>query len=237
MEGLSIIFKNSHSHAPEIAPFSKVSYSQSGEDLIVDFIFKELGIQTPTYIDIGAHHPYYLSNTAIFYSKGSRGINIEPDPSLFLAFEKERNFDINLNVGIADKESTLDFYVMNVNTLNTFLEKEVENYCNQGDFHIKEVKKINVTTLRNVLEKYNKGVFPDFLTLDAEGVDEIVLKSIDFEKNKPTVICTETISFSSNGKGIKNVEIIHYLESKGYLLYADTNINSIFVVQEKWVRD
>jgi hypothetical protein len=61
--------------------FEKKSFSQSGEDLIIDFIFNALGISRPSYIDIGAHHPYYLNNTAIFYLRGARGINIEPDPS------------------------------------------------------------------------------------------------------------------------------------------------------------
>lgn len=217
--------------------WEKKSFSQCGEDLIVDYIFEQIGINKPSYIDIGAHHPYYLSNTALLYSKGSRGINIEPDPLLFAAFVKERAFDINLNIGIADKDSTLDFYIMNVNTLNTFSKKEAENYCNEGNFHIKEVKKVNVNTIKSILEIYNKGVFPDFLTLDAEGIDELVLKSIDFEKNKPTVICVETISFSEKGKGLKNIKIIKFLESKGYLLYADTNINSIFVVKDKWERE
>jgi hypothetical protein len=39
------------------------SFSQSGEDLIVKFIFDILKIKKPTYIDIGAHHSSYLSNT------------------------------------------------------------------------------------------------------------------------------------------------------------------------------
>ena len=42
------------------------SYSQCGEDLLVDYIFKLRGIERPSYLDIGAHDPYYLSNTALF---------------------------------------------------------------------------------------------------------------------------------------------------------------------------
>lgn len=216
--------------------YEKRSFSQSGEDLIVQFIFNELGIQKPTYLDIGAHHPFYINNTAIFYLKGCRGINIEPDPSLYANFIKERRDDINLNTGVGVKEALMDFYVMNVPTLNTFSKQEAENYSREGDYHIKEVKQINVNTVENILNKYNNGLFPDFLTLDAEGIDEIVLKSIDFENNKPIVICTETISFSAKGQGVKNVNIIRYLESKGYILYADTNINSIFVLKDKWQR-
>lgn len=68
--------------------FIKKSYSQSGEDLIIKYIFDALGIEKPSYIDVGAYHPYCLSNTSLFYELGSKGINIEPDPMLFKNFPK-----------------------------------------------------------------------------------------------------------------------------------------------------
>ena len=74
----------------------KVSYSQKGEDLIIKHIFDGLGIVEPSYLDIGAHHPYHISNTALFYKNGSRGINIEPDPDLFVEINRVRKEDINL---------------------------------------------------------------------------------------------------------------------------------------------
>ncbi len=64
--------------------FRKISYSQCGEDIIVDYIFKAIGINKPSYIDIGAHDPHYLNNTYIFSKKGCKGINIEPDPYLYM---------------------------------------------------------------------------------------------------------------------------------------------------------
>ena len=76
------------------------SYSQCGEDLLVQYIFNLRGIQKPSYIDIGANHPYFLSNTALFYEKGSRGINIEANPQLAENFKTHRPEDINLNIGI-----------------------------------------------------------------------------------------------------------------------------------------
>jgi FkbM family methyltransferase len=187
-------------------------------------------------MDIGAHHPFYLNNTALFYENGSRGINIEPDPSLFRAFVNHRKEDINLNIGISDRQSVLDFYIINDPVLNTFSKEEAESYSKQGDYHIVEQKKIEVDTVGSVLAKQRGGKFPDFITIDAEGVDEIVLKSIDFEQNFPVVICVETISFSNTGKGVKNDNLIAFIQSRGYMLYADTYINSIFVRKERWER-
>jgi FkbM family methyltransferase len=214
-------------------PFKK-SYSQCGEDLIVKYIFDVLGVQQPSYMDIGAHHPFYLNNTALFYEGGSRGINIEPDPSLFEAFVKDRKQDVNLNIGISDHPAVLDFYIINDQVLNTFSKEEAESYRNEGDYRILEQRKVKVDTVEAVLEEYRQGKFPDFLTIDAEGIDEIVIGSIDFENNFPLIICVETISFSNSGKGVKNEALIASIKSWGYMLYADTYINSIFVRKERW---
>jgi FkbM family methyltransferase len=215
-------------------PAFKKSYSQSGEDLIAKYIFGVLGIDRPSYMDIGAHHPLYLSNSALFYESGSRGINIEPDPTLIKAFVAQRPEDVNLNIGIADKKSVLDFYIINDPVLNTFSRGEAEKYCKEGDYHIIGQRKVSVDTVGSVLKDHRQGKFPDFLTIDAEGIDEIVLRSIDFDDNFPIVICVETISFSNSGKGVKNHDLIGFLQSHGYMLYADTYINSIFVRKERW---
>src|ERR1700722_12304583 len=116
--------------------FKKTSYAQSGEDLIVDFIFNHIGISNPSYLDIGAHHPFYLSNTAHFYEKGCKGINIEPDPELFKLFTHYRKDDLNLNIGIGAGKGNADFYIISTPTLNTFSKHEAEHYINEGDYRI-----------------------------------------------------------------------------------------------------
>src|ERR1035437_2327334 len=65
------------------------SYSQCGEDILVGYLFSLRGIKSPSYIDIGANHPWFINNTAFFYKKGCRGINIEPNQDLIPIFNKE----------------------------------------------------------------------------------------------------------------------------------------------------
>ncbi len=215
----------------------KDSFSQCGEDIIINHVFQQLNIQKPSYIDIGAHHPFYLNNTAFFYLKGSKGINIEPDPTLFSVFEKDRTNDINLNIGIGLENSESDFYVMSEPTLNTFIKAEAENAIKEhSSYFIKDVIKLQIKPLQDVLEKYNQGKFPDFLSLDVEGLDELIISTINFEVHRPKVICVETISFSYSGNGVKNQKLIDLIESKGYMVYADTNINTIFVDTKIWKR-
>jgi len=234
---LTKIFNRLNTHLYPYHSYGKSSYSQCGEDLIINHIFKQIGIENPSYIDIGAHHPFYLNNTAFFYLKGSKGINIEPDPNLFNEFVNYRKSDINLNIGIGIKSETADFYIMNESTLNTFIKEEAEKAIKEHALYsIKEVKKISIKPLNDILEKFWEGKFPDFISLDVEGLDEQIISSLNYDIERPKIICVETISFSYTGKGVKNKKIIEFLKSKDYLLYADTNINSIFVDRKFWER-
>lgn len=216
--------------------YSSLSFSQSGEDLIVRFIFSALGIAKPTFFDIGAHHPEYLSNTALFYRSGSRGINVEPDPNLFQAFTKERRQDINLNLGVGARQGKMDFYVMSSSTMNTFSEKDAEKLVHENHMEIKKVIPVPVDTISNIIERHSDGQFPDFLSLDVEGMDLEILQTIDYPHKCPKVICVETISFSTNGRGEKDSDICRFLQKQDYILYADTYINSIFVRRSLWER-
>lgn len=213
----------------------KKSFSQCGEDLIIQFIFANyLKINNPSYIDIGAHHPFYLNNTALFYELGSTGVNIEPNTDLFELFKQNRKRDVNLNIGIADINSELDFYIMTAPTMSTFSKVEADLLEKTTSIKIKEVKKIEVQTLNHILDKYCLNVFPDFLSLDVEGLEDSILNSIDFDKNYPKVICLETLSYSENNDEKKDVHLVDFLIDKGYFVYADTYINTIFVSSAEW---
>ncbi|WKN40722.1 FkbM family methyltransferase [Tunicatimonas pelagia] len=214
--------------------YVKKTYAQSGEDVIVHHLFKSLGIDYPSYIDIGAHHPFHISNTALFYDNGCRGINIEPDPAKFKLFEKYRSQDVNLNIGIGAIEEKADFYVMSVNTLNTFSKEEAYRLDRETNYKIVDKLTLEVNTVKNIVRKYCNNIFPDFLSLDVEGLDEVILQSIDFTQSKPTVICVETITFAPKEKQNKITSIIDFLTTQGYFIYADTYINSIFIDKDKW---
>lgn len=211
----------------------KKSYSQSGEDLIVRYVFDILKIPSPTYLDIGAHHPIYLSNTYIFYKGGSKGVNIEPDPQLFSNINKIRQRDTNLNIGIADKKDVLDFYVMTTPTLNTFSLEEAKK-AESKKIKIDKVIQVQVIPVDDILNKHFAYAAPDFLSLDVEGLDLKILQAFNFKKFRPKVICVETITYSDkrNGQKIKEIELL--LIEQGYFAYAGTHINTIFVDKAIW---
>lgn len=207
----------------------EISYSQSGEDLIIKNLFKLLKIDHPSYLDIGAYHPKNLNNTYIFYKSGSTGINVEPNKEMWEKFESQRTKDKNLNIGIGEKEGSLDYYVLNAPTLNTFSAEEAHEYEVKHGYKIIEKRKVEVKTVEQVINEHNNGLFPDFLSIDTEGLDLEILKSINWKKKGPKVICVETASFSNDRSSSKNKDVERYLNTVGYDVFADTYINTIFV--------
>lgn len=205
------------------------SDSQCGKDLIVRYVFDFLKIPSPTYLDIGAHHPQFLSNTFLFYQQGARGINVESDPILFQAFPKQRNRDTNLNVGISNHEGELPFYVMSVPTLNTFSETDAQAAAAQGKVKIEKIFPVKVRPINVVLQEHLRNAPLDFLSIDVEGLDFTILSDLDFGRWRPKVICAETITYSETNQGKKISEIAVLLHELGYKTYADTHINTIFV--------
>lgn len=210
----------------------KVSYSQCGEDLIVDFLLTwVLKIESPTYLDIGAHHPWSLNNTMLFYKRGLTGINIEPDPVLFQDFIKYRKKDININkgIGFTKNSEVADFYIMSYKALNTFSKEEAEKIHRAGTVKIDTIKQVELININEVLLKYHSNKALDFLSIDVEGLDFDILKSIEFEKYKINSICVETVEYLNGNDLKKKVDIQEFLFSKGYSDYATTPINAIFV--------
>jgi FkbM family methyltransferase len=214
--------------------YSKASFSQCGEDLIIDYVFRMLKIEKPEYWDIGAYHPYNISNTAFFYEKGCRGLNVEPNPELYKLFKKHRPEDINVNAGVAVQKGSGEYYMMDIPSLNTFSQEHVNDYLKEGHQMIKKVN-LSLLTLHDISRDFYNGKWPDILTVDVEGLDFDLLNSISY-KEKLSVICVETITYSTTGRGEKNQKVIDLLIENGYFLYADTYINSIFVKKSHWLQ-
>lgn len=128
----------------------------------------------------------------------------------------------------------MNFYILTPSTMNTFSKKDADNLVDEHGMCINKICSIYVDRLPDIIERHCDGKFPDFLSLDVEGLDKQVLNTINYDIAFPKVICVETISYSTNGKGEKNLGIADYLLEKDYLLYADTNINSIFVKRSFW---
>lgn len=223
----SILFLMSEGKAFFYGRIVKNTYSQYGEDLIIDQLleYKEHG----NYIDIGAYDPFRFSNTHRFYKKGWRGINIEPDQKRFKKFIKFRPHDINLNIGIGLFNKKIKFYVFEPDTLSTFSKKESISYQKLG-FRLVEEKFVEVKKLDFIINKYQKEKVIDFISIDTEGGELNVLKSNNWNKFRPRIICIESFSFESAIKGGKErKELGRFLLSKGYKQVYRNSTNIIYI--------
>jgi FkbM family methyltransferase len=213
---------------------ARISYSQCGEDLIMSGIFGALKIKTPSYIDIGAHDASYLSNTYLYYLNGSSGLCIEPNPHLLQKFKRKRKRDICLNVGVGiTSANEAPFYVMTSSTLSSFSKKEAERLVGSGHEKIKKVINLPLISFNEAVETYLKKK-PNLVSLDVEGLDLEILKSIDFSLCRPEVFCVETLTYMEDGSGEKITPIIEFMLDNGYFVYADTWVNTIFVDRAAW---
>lgn len=209
------------------------SYAQVGEDLIIDYACKELGIRSPSYLDIGTYDPTYSNNTYFFYLSGGHGVCVEPNPDFFKLIQKKRSRDIALNVGISPvPNKSANYYVMTSKFLNTFSKAEADESVANKSLRTKQkieaILKIPLVTINSIMEKYfPQGV--DILSLDAEGYDMEILQSLDFKRFRPKIICVETLRYDLSGTLQKSPEINDFLIKSGYYLYGDTRVNSIFV--------
>lgn len=216
--------------------YSKRIFSQCGEDLIIKelckHICKEKNIK---YLDIGANHPFSLSNTALLYfnnKPNGGGVLVEPNPEMAMLLKARRSSDHVLNAGVSSTgcEEELPFYVMDLHVLSTFSKVEADQYVKMGH-EIIEVLIIKTVNINDIFKEYFSDGEIDFLNIDTEGLDFDILKTIDFKSYIPKVVCVETVDYRPTGKQKKQNDILKFLQSKGYVVYGETGLNTIFVKQ------
>lgn len=216
---------------PALTPPAK-SYAQAGEDRIVSFIFAYLqNREALTYLDIGAYHPTQINNTYLFYEHGSTGVLVEPNVDICKLLREVRPNDTVLEAGIgitAQREA--DYYRMTEPSWNTFSKEEAEHQekVTNGRIRIREVVKMPLLDINQVMAEHFDGKAPAYVSIDAEGIHFEILKSIDFSRFRPKVICIESLV---SGTARKIPEIGEFMKAKNYVERGATFVNSIFVDQ------
>lgn len=210
----------------KIFGFNNISYSQRGEDIIIyNYLKYECHLNNYFYIDVGCYDPIKYSNTYYFYKRNGNGICIDPQKKLKRKYKNKRPKDLFIGKAISNKNNET-LYLFKHSIISTTSIEEKQLYERLG-YSVK--KEINVATenINNILKLANRPI--DFLNIDCEGKDLEILKTIDFNKYKPKVICIETIE-PETGKKNKNYNIIKKtLENYDYKILADTIVNTIFV--------
>ena len=211
-------------------------YSQTGEDHLIHIALRSLGIEKPTYLDIGANHPTHISNTFGFYQGGCHGVCVEPNPDMAQLFKRKRPRDVVLETAVGPTSGTTTLHIASGSALSTTSPSQVEFINEASRFSITKEIEVPVRTVMDIISEYFPTTPPDFVSIDIEGMDLAVLETFDFRVCRPPVFCIETLAHDKDGKEWKVKKIDELMTSNGYSMFADTRLSTIFVENESWAR-
>ena len=197
----------------------KKSYSYGGIDSLVANIFKDNN--NGFYVDIGCGHPIKNNNTYLLSKKGWSGINIDLDEENIDLFNIYRKKDENINIALSNDGKEVDLYFYHSKSAINTISKKVANYQKA---RVSAIKKIKSKTLNELLDisKF-KNIKIDFLSIDIEGSELLILKTFDFKKYSPKVIVVEYLDLSLPKLEIKNLKIEKVINSELYNLIKSNN--------------
>ncbi|UPT70054.1 MAG: hypothetical protein M0D53_13080 [Flavobacterium sp. JAD_PAG50586_2] len=139
-----------------------ISFSKSGDDVQ---LMKLINNRTPgAYVDIGCWHPVKASNTYFFYVRGWKGICIDPNPELKVLYDQLRPKDNFVNAGVGESGSSLEYYMFEESSMNTFSYDFVKKHNAES----KIIKKLEIPlySLKEILDaNLDKNDRLDFLIL------------------------------------------------------------------------
>lgn len=223
------IIRKVKSFSPVLKGKATVSFSQFGEDIIMIKMLERYNVNDISYLDIGANDPVNGSNTYNFYLRGNKGVLVEPNSDLCSKIRQVRSRDRILNVGISDGSlSEADYYMFAPQYcgMNTFSKEEASRYESNG-YKVVNTVKVALKDVNELIAENFDGP-PVVISLDVEGFDETILRKLDFNRFAPLLICVETVEFSRDKEFVKRTNIIDFMQGKGYFVFADTNVNTIF---------
>ncbi|MFW8744866.1 FkbM family methyltransferase, partial [Mesorhizobium japonicum] len=178
------------------------------------------------FVDVGCFHPLKFNNTWMLYKKGWRGINIDIDPEKIEIFNIRRPEDLNIAIGIANFDGLAPCYSASKYSLTTTLSPDFAK--DHGSSYTRDVK---VAKLNDIIEASRwKGVQIDLLSVDVEGMDLDVLKSLDFKTYNPKLVVAE-VPGATLGE-IECSEVYKFLLSLGYKMIAWCGLSLLMTNRE-----
>lgn len=217
-------------YAPEN---TKLSFSQSGEDVIIEYILRTTGSDSNiTYLDLGANHAKEINNTYQLYRRGGRGVLVEANPALIEELQTVRPEDIVINKMVTtNKDLESDFYILSGDGLSTNDYEQVKEVIEKNpDVKIEKQIRVKTISMEEIIQKYFSEKTPEVVNIDIEGAIYDILDQIDFETFRPLIYIIETIPYEPNIViEKKDKDMIKYMQDRDYVEYAFTGINSIFV--------
>ena len=201
----------------------QVSYSQFGEDLIVERLAQELGISNGMYVDVGAFDPIAFSNTLKLHKLGWNGVNIDMNPAKVARFAALRQNDVNVCAAVGEGPAgTIQAFVVDRGTSYEKL------HVGEQPSGKAEPVAISLRTLTDILGASRfAGKRIDYLNIDCEGMDFAVIQTLDMKKYSPRIVSIEALDDEAFS------EIQHWMSAKCYRLVDKLHWTLFFVADSK----
>jgi FkbM family methyltransferase len=185
------------------------------------------------YVDVGAHHPTFHSNTFAFYQRGWSGIVVEPARGAERLFRRARPRDIFLPYAVSPQSGPVDFFEFDQPLINTASASLAAERASLKGRALLSTRRVDGRTLGEILEAHapeDRRI--DLLTIDIEGLDLDVLASLDPARWRPTVIVAEDESMGAVAS-IDETGLGRLLASRGYRCISRLVLSAIFVAGER----
>lgn len=193
---------------------------QFSDDAIILYMIMKIGvpINQVKYLEIGTNDPIVQNNTVVLYQMGARGMLIDPLPSSRCLAEKYRVEDRFIQgVVCADYgEDEIEFYVGAGSQISS-VKKELTG-------NVVHTIRSKVYRINDLLSMFTET--PTLLTIDAEGQDEAIIRDIDFDKYRPSIIEFEADKTDPHG-------IDSYLTDSGYNVMVKMGGNLVYIRGDK----
>ena len=171
-------------------------------------------------MDIGAHDCKQINNTLYFEQNNNQtGINVEPIKEVYNNLVRNRPKCININCAVCNYNGKTQFICNKGHTEMISGIKETydirhENRLNkENNIHGSTTEIIEVETMKiETICDIHKISHINYLSIDVEGGEFEVIKSINFDK-----VYIDVIGFENNYYDT-SIPIIKYLEEKDYVV-------------------
>lgn len=203
-----------------------ITYTPNFEDILLWRCFRD--VEGGFYVDVGAHHGTHASVTRWFYDQGWSGINIEPGEGIE-NLRMERPRDVNLELAVADFEGQATFRVHSGNTGTSTLEATSPEIVTERAGEILE-RTVQVSTLTKILDDHALSRTIHFLKIDAEGAEDAIVRTADFERYRPLIVLIESTEPYTNIR--KACEWQDILAAARYRFAYFDGINDFWVREE-----
>jgi len=167
------------------------TYSQNKEDLIA---LEYFGDFKGSLLEVGANDGQTLSNSKLLIQNGWKATLLEPGSTFDLLdeFHKNKKNVQCFNFGISSKTEVIKFYESGAHIKNghdrglvsTTDVKEMQRWQKRG------VEFKNVTAQMHSFDWFECRKF-DFISIDAEGMDWVILQQIDLRAVGCQLLCIE----------------------------------------------